>query len=391
MSDGTTPSEGTTRTVGIVMNGVTGRMGTNQHLLRSIVPIIEAGGVAVGPEERVLPRPVLVGRNARKLEALAERTGIDRWTTDVDEALADPENEVYFDAQITELRHPSVKKAIEAGKHIYCEKPSGQTVEEAIELYELAEDRDVQHGIVQDKLWLPGIQKVRTLLDTGFFGEVLSVKGDFGYWVFEGDIVAPNRPSWNYREEDGGGMILDMFPHWQYLLENLFGEIQALSCLGTTHIPTRWDEDGEPFTCTADDAAYATFELDHGIVAQFFCSWATRVRRDDLFTLQVDGTEGSAVAGLRKCWVQPYSATPRPTWNPDEDDPHEYRDDWVEAADQEEYQNAFRTQWELFLEHLHTGDPFPWSLREGARGVQLAELGYASSRQRQWLEVPELP
>lgn len=382
-------AEETVHHVGIVMNGVTGRMGTNQHLLRSIVPIIDSGGVQVGPNEYVLPRPVLVGRNARKLERLSERTGIEAWTTDLDEALGDSDREIYFDAQITELRHPTVKKALAAGKHVYCEKPSGQTTDQALELYRLAEEAGVKHGIVQDKLWLPGIQKLRTLLDTGFFGTVLSVKGDFGYWVFEGDLVSPNRPSWNYRSEDGGGMILDMFPHWQYLLENLFGQIQSLSCLGRTHIGTRW-EDGEPFTCTADDAAYATFEMEGGVVAQFHCSWATRVRRDDLFTLQVDGTEGSAVAGLRKCWVQPYSATPRPTWNPDEDDPHDYREDWLEAADQEEYQNAFRTQWERFLAHVVADRPFPWNLLEGARGVQLAELGYDSSRERRWLEVPEL-
>lgn len=380
----------TVHKVGIIMNGVTGRMGTNQHLKRSILPIIQQGGIQLNDNEVILPDPVLVGRNPNKLEKLSEQTGIEKWTTDVDQTLEDPHNTVYFDAQITELRYPSVKRAIKAGKHIYCEKPSALTTENALDLYRLAKAKGVKHGIVQDKLWLPGLRKLQTLKETNFFGDILSVRGEFGYWVFEGDVVPAQRPSWNYRQEDGGGMILDMFAHWRYILDNLFGNVQSVSCLGKTHIGKRWDENGEAYTATADDAAYATFELENGVVAQFNSSWTVRVRRDDLLTLQVDGTEGSAVAGLRDCQVQPYSATPRPVWNPDEENSHSFYDDWLPAADQEEYENAFKIQWELFLRHLINDEPFRWGLLEGAKGVQLAEKGYESWDKRAWIDIPAL-
>ena len=281
-------------------------------------------------------------------------------------------------------------RALDAGKHVYCEKPSGLTTEGALDLYHRAEEAGVVHGVVQDKLWLPGLQKLKRLVDTGFFGDLLSVRGEFGYWVFRGNHVPAQRPSWNYRKEDGGGIILDMLCHYRYILDNLFGEVQSVSCLGAQHIDTRWDEEGEPYDCTAEDAAYATFELEDGIVVQFNSSWTTRVRRDDLLTLQVDGTKGSAVAGLRKCVMQPLGATPKPVWNPDEDTPHSFYDDWLPVATQQEHENAFKTQWELFLEHVATGTSFPWDLLEGAKGVQLAEKGYESSDQRAWLDVPPL-
>ncbi len=380
----------TTHHVGIIMNGVTGRMGTNQHLLRSIVAIIKQGGVRINDRETVMPDPVLVGRNAARLEQLAETAGVSRWTTDLGKALADSDNRIYFDAQITNLRVPAIREAIKAGKHIYCEKPTALTTDEAYELYLLAEQKGVKHGVVQDKLWLPGLLKLRLLRDSGFFGKILSVKGDFGYWVFEGNPIPAQRPSWNYRIEDGGGIIFDMLCHWRYVLDNLFGSVKAVSCLGATHIPTRWDESGKAYACTADDAAYATFELENGVVAQFNSSWTTRVRRDDLLTIQVDGTLGSALAGLRECWIQPAFATPRPVWNPDIDSPVRYLDQWVTVPPQQDYDNAFKAQWELFLRHVIAGAPFPWSLLEGAKGVQLAEKGIESWKSRAWVDLPEL-
>ncbi len=377
-------------TVGIVMNGVTGRMGTHQHLLRSIVAIREQGGLAVSPDEVIWPEPLLVGRNAAKLEALSDRSGIERWTTDLDAALADDSCGVYFDATSTTLRVENVSKAIEAGKHVYCEKPTALTVADARTLHDLAEKAGVKHGVVQDKLWLPGMRKLRTLIDEGFFGRILSARGEFGYWVFEGDVVPAQRPSWNYRADDGGGIIMDMLCHWRYVLDNLLGDVRAVSCRGATHIPTRWDERGEPYHATADDAAYATFELDGGIVAQFNSSWCTRVRRDDLLTVQVDGTRGSAVAGLRDVWLQPYGATPKPVWNPDVPQPIDFRDGWQRMPEQMPFDNAFKAQWELFLRHVVLDEPFRWDLREGAKGVQLAELGIESWRRRAWVDVPEL-
>lgn len=383
-------SERKTHNVGIVMNGVTGRMGSNQHLLRSIVAIIKQGGVKLSESEVIMPDPVLVGRNASKLEKLAARAGLEKWTTDVDAALADSGNRIYFDAQTTDRRVASVERAIEAGKHVYCEKPTALNTADALALYERAETRGVKHGVVQDKLWLPGFVKLKTLQEMGFFGEMLSVRGEFGYWVFEGDVVAPQRPSWNYRKEDGGGIILDMLCHWRYVLDNLFGRVRAVTCLGATHVKRRWDEDGLPYEPTADDSAYATFELEGGIVAHFNSSWSVRVRRDDLLTVQVDGTKGSAVAGLRECWMQSYGATPKPVWNPDVPQPIDFFDGWTRVPDHAPYENAFKVQWEMFLRYVVADEAFPYDLLEGAKGVQLAELGLESWRKRAWIDVPDL-
>ncbi|RMG21659.1 MAG: gfo/Idh/MocA family oxidoreductase [Bacteroidetes bacterium] len=376
--------------IGIIMNGVTGRMGTNQHLLRSIVAIRQQGGVRLSPECSIMPEPVLVGRNAAKLEALCQRSGISRMTTRLEEALADEHNQIYFDAQITGRRHAAVSQAIEAGKHIYCEKPSGTSTEEALDLYQRAQAAGVKHGVVQDKLWLPGLIKLRRLIENGFFGRILSVRGEFGYWVFEGHSIPAQRPSWNYRKEDDGGIIVDMLCHWRYVLDNLFGPVQAVSCLGATHIPQRIDEAGKAYACTADDAAYATFELEGGIIAHFNSSWTVRVRRDDLLTLQVDGTKGSAVAGLRHCYIQHYGNTPKPVWNPDVEQPINFYEDWSKVPAQEAYDNAFKTQWELFLRHVVQDEPFPWNLLEGAKGVQLAEKGLESWQKRCWLPLEPL-
>jgi predicted dehydrogenase len=383
----------TKHNVGVIMNGVTGRMGTNQHLLRSICAIRSQGGVKLSDTEFIIPDPILVGRNTGKLEQLAKRAGVERITTDLDAALADPYNSIYFDAQLTQLRAPAVKKAINAGKHVYCEKPTGVTTDEAYELYTLAKKAGVKQGVVQDKLFLPGLVKLKWLIDTGFFGELLSVRGEFGYWVFTGEDQIPvQRPSWNYRKEDGGGIIVDMLCHWRYVLDNLFGEVKTVSCLGATHVKRRIDEDGKPYICTADDSAYSTFELDKGVIAHFNSSWTVRVKRDDLLTLQVDGTKGSAVAGLRDCVIQPYNATPRPVWNPDIDSPIDFAAGWTKVPTNQVFDNGFKAQWELFLRHVVAGDiPFPYDLREGAKGVQLAELGIESWSQRRWIDIPALP
>ncbi len=376
--------------IGIIMNGVTGRMGTNQHLMRSIVAIREQGGVKISPNEVIMPDPVLVGRNANKLATLCKQSGVEKMTTNVEEALADEDNIIYFDAQITGRRHASVKRAIELGKHIYCEKPSGVNTQEALDLYHLAEAKGVKHGVVQDKLWLPGLIKLRRLIENGFFGRILSVRGEFGYWVFEGHTIPAQRPSWNYRQEDDGGIIVDMLCHWRYVLDNIFGKVKAVSCIGATHIPERIDEQGQTYLATADDAAYATFELEGGIIAHFNSSWTVRVRRDDLLTLQVDGTKGSAVAGLRECYIQHYGNTPKPVWNPDVPQPIDFFDDWSKVPQQEAYDNAFKAQWEMFLKHVVLDAPFKYSLLEGAKGVQLAEKGIESWEKRCWLDVEDL-
>jgi predicted dehydrogenase len=379
-----------THPVGIIMNGVTGRMGTNQHLMRSIVAIMKQGGIKVGESEVIMPDPILVGRNPEKLRKLVEQSGIVRWTTNLDEALADSRYSIYFDAQTTDRRVASVMKAIAAGKHVYCEKPTATTAAEALELYRLAKVAGVKNGVVQDKLWLPGLLKLKSLVDSGFFGRILSVRGEFGYWVFEGDTIPAQRPSWNYRKEAGGGIILDMLCHFRYVLDNLFGEVQAVSCLGATHVGKRWDENDAPYDCTAEDAAYSTFELVGGIIAHIDAGWNFRVRRDDLLVLQVDGTKGSAVAGLRRCRMQSYADTPRPVWNPDIDSPVDFYDGWQEFEPDRTCDNAFKIQWELFLRHVVKDQPFRWTLLEGAKGVQLAENGIESWKERKWIPVPKL-
>ncbi|MEK2493180.1 Gfo/Idh/MocA family oxidoreductase [Kitasatospora purpeofusca] len=378
------------KVIGIVMNGVTGRMGYRQHLVRSILAIRDQGGLPLGDGEVLWPEPILVGRSAHKLKEIADRHGLTHWTTDLDEALAHPLAEIYFDAQLTQVREQSIRRAVAAGKHIYTEKPTAESLDAALELARLARDAGVRNGAVQDKLFLPGLLKLKRLVDSGFFGRILSVRGEFGYWVFEGDWQEAQRPSWNYRAEDGGGMVLDMFPHWRYVLDGIVAPVRSVYAHTTTHIPTRVDEQGRPYEATADDAAYGIFELEGGITAQINSSWAVRVDRDELVEFQIDGTEGSAVAGLRECRFQHRAATPKPVWNPDLAATESFRDQWQRVPDNAEFDNGFKVQWELFLRHVVTGSEYRWDLLEGAKGVQLAELGLRSAREGRRLDVPDL-
>jgi len=383
-----------TRRLGLIMHGVTGRMGMNQHLIRSICAIRAQGGVTLGNGDRVMPDPVLIGRSAEKIEALARAHGITRWGTDLDAALASKDDTVFFDAGTTQMRPQLLARALRAGKHVYCEKPIATNLAEAIEVCRLAEASGLKHGAVQDKLFLPGLRKLDMLRRAGFFGRMLAARIDFGYWVFEGDLQPTQRPSWNYRAEDGGGMILDMMCHWRYVLDNLFGRVKSVSCIGATHIPRRWDENGKPYAATADDAAYATCELEghqgERVVAQLTMSWATRVRRDDLVTFSVDGTDGSAVAGLTACRAQARVATPRPVWNPDEKQTMNFFDQWQEIPDVEPFDNGFKIQWEQFIRHVAENAPWSHGLAEGAKGVQLVEAALASWKDRRWVDVPAL-
>lgn len=379
-----------TRRLGIIMHGVTGRMGMNQHLIRSILAIRTQGGVTLSDGSRVMPDPILVGRNAEKIRELAQRHGVERWTDNLDAALANPDDTIFFDAGTTQMRPTLLEMAIRAGKHVYCEKPIATNLDEALRVVNLAGQAGVKNGTVQDKLFLPGLQKLKMLRDSGFFGTILSVRGEFGYWVFEGDWQTAQRPSWNYREEDGGGIILDMVCHWRYVLDNLFGAVKSVSCLGATHIPERWDEQGKPYKATADDAAYATFELEGGIIAHINSSWATRVHRDDLVTFQVDGTLGSAVAGLTDCVIQPRQGTPRPVWNPDQKQTIDFYSTWQPVPDNQPVDNGFKTQWEAFIRHVAEDAPFNHGLIEGAKGVQLVEAALKSWKERRWVDVPSL-
>lgn len=377
------------KTIHIAMNGVTGRMGQNQHLERSIVAIRDQGGIPLPDGDRLVPVPILIGRNQDKLARLADRYRVERWTTDLDAVLADPEVEIYFDSQLTGLRAEAVEKAIDAGKAIYCEKPLAEDAATARTLHRKAVAAGIRHGIVQDKLFLPGLITLRRLLDSDFFGRLLSVRGEFGYWVFEGDVEAAQRPAWNYKAEEGGSIILDMFPHWQYVIEGLFGKIESVSVLGATHIPTRY-ENGQPYAATADDAAYALMQLDSGAVIQINSSWATRVYRDDLVVFQVDGVEGSAVADLRSCRQQHRSATPRPVWNPDVPNPIDFRAGWLQVPQVADTDNGFKLQWEAFLRHVTLSEEFPWDFSAGVRGLELVDAAMRSWQERRWVDLAEV-
>lgn len=394
-----------TRYLGIVMNGVTGRMGKNQHLIRSIGAIIAEGGIKVSPDLTLMPEPLLTGRNQNKLDDLVKElrpiVGYDLPTsTDVAGAISgkypgkNGVQEIFFDASGTLQRAGFLEQAAASDtiKAVYCEKPTAVETNEAVRLAKMIEAAGMKNGVVQDKLWLPGLRKLAMLRELGFFGEILSVKGDFGYWVFSGmDLDQPSqRPSWNYRSEDGGGMMIDMFCHWQYVISNLFSPVKSLVAHGRTDIPERMAEDGKSFKADADDSAYAIFQLESGIIAQFNSSWCTRVRRDDLLTIQVDGTKGSAVAGLREVKIQPAASTPKPVWNPDITQPIDFLDGWTDVPNNIAYDNAFKIQWEEFLRHVALDEPFRYSLMEGAKGVQLAELGMESWKGRKWVDVPEL-
>jgi predicted dehydrogenase len=366
-----------TRLIGIILNGVTGRMGTNQHLDRSICAIIREGGLKVNEDLTLMPDPILTGRNNEKLATLATQYGENTigkafpYTTDLQGALDGKfgEYDVFFDSSGTLQRGQFIEMATKAGKSIYCEKPTATSV--------------------NDKLWLPGLRKVKQLKEDGFFGDILSVRGDFGYWVFTGmDPEKPaQRPSWNYRKKDGGGIMIDMFCHWQYVISNLFGPIKRLVAYGSTDISERRDENQNIYPSTADDSAYAIFELEDGTICQFNSSWCVRVRRDDLLTIEINGTKGSAVAGLREVRIQSDEDTPKPVWNPDVEQPIDFYENWSLVPNAIDYDNAFKIQWEEFLRHVTIDAPWHYTLREGARGVQLAELGMRSWKEKRWVEV----
>jgi predicted dehydrogenase len=380
-----------TRTLGVIMNGVTGRMGTNQHLIRSVLAIRAQGGVKLSNGDRIMPDPILVGRNADKLAALAKQHGVERWSTDLDKALANKEDKIFFDAATTQMRPALLEQAIAAGKHIYCEKPIATTLAEALKACRLAERAGIKNGVVQDKIFLPGLLKMKMLRESGFFGRMLAVRGEFGYWVFEGDWQSAQRPSWNYKLHEGGGIILDMLCHWRYVLDNTFGEVKSVSCLGTTHISQRWDENGQRYKADADDAAYATFQLENGVIATINSSWCVRPYRDDLVTFQVDGTNGSAVCGLHDCMMQARQATPRPVWNPDQRQTLDLYASWQPVPEFAQFDNGFKTQWEMFIRHVAEDAPYKYTLREGAKGLQLVEAAMQSWKERRWIDIPALP
>src|ERR1700758_1215290 len=157
------------RTIGVVIEGATGRLGTTQHL-RSLMAIRSEGGLPLANGDRLVPEPVLLGRNPAKLAALAEANGGLEWSTDRGACLADPEIAIYFDATATGGRPARAAAALDAGKHVYVEKPLAETLADALDLARRAERAGLKNGVVQDKLFLPGLTKLRKLYETDFFG-----------------------------------------------------------------------------------------------------------------------------------------------------------------------------------------------------------------------------
>lgn len=379
-----------TRRLGIIMHGATSRIGTTQHLLNSLVPIRQEGGLPLANGDRLMPDPILVGRTPEKLRALAERLGLARWTTDLDAALADPQDELFFECAYGGGRAQLAHRALRAGKHIYLEKPVADSLAEVLELRAAAEAAGRKHAVMQDKIHLPGLVKLKTVLDLGTLGKLLSMKLEFGWWVFDGEVIPAQRTSWNYRKATGGGLVLDMFPHWRYVIDHLFGAPSALTCHMRTAQPKRWDERHQPYEVDVEDEARAILEFPGGMVGEVFSSWATRIRRDDMLVITAEGTQGSAACTLHQCWVQTLANTPKPFFPVQAPQTMDFRSQWAEVPEMVPFKNSYRQAWEAFLRHVAEDAPNTASLLQAARGLQLIEACHRSHAERRWVDLPEL-
>ena len=381
-----------TKRLGIIMHGVTGRMGYNQHLVRSICAIRDAGRRRAC-ERRPRDARSDPGRPQRG-EARRDRrsgTASRATTTDLDAALANTDDTVFFDAGSTQMRADLLSKAIDAGKDVYCEKPIADTLADAIKVAKLARSRGIKNGVVQDKLFLPGLRKMKLLKDAGFFGRMLSVRGEFGYWVFEGDLQPIQRPSWNYRKADGGGIILDMLCHWRYVLDNLFGEVKAVSCLGVTHIPRAHRRSGQAL---------------HGRCRRCrLCDVRARGRRDraDQLVLvrarearrsrHLPGRRHARLGGRRPhALLHPASREHAASGL----ESGRAADDELQravggSAGHQAYDNGFKLQWEDFIRHVVRGSALDVrSARKASRACSSPSSGCKSWAERRWLDVPDL-
>jgi predicted dehydrogenase len=377
------------RTIGIILNGATGRICSTQHLQNALAPIRDEGGLAIG-DDRVVPKLLLCGRYAERVAAVALAHSVTDWTTDLDTALADPAYAIFFDAAATQQRVGVLEKAIAAGKHIYSEKPVAPTVAEGLALLQQVKARGLKHGAVEDKVHLPGLQKLARLMQSGELGRVVGFRLEFGWWVFDGTGQPCQRPSWNYRA-GGGGLMLDMYPHWRYVIEAIVGRIARVSSAAWTATPERIDEQGERYRVEVDDSAATLVELESGVCGTILSSWATRVRRDDLFTLQVDGTKASAIATLHHCHVQTMAHTPTiKGFSVMTDIAADYREGWTEAPPLDVYRNPYRDGWEQFLRHVVAGTPLASNFAAGIRDVQFAEACLRSNAVRTWIARPQL-
>jgi predicted dehydrogenase len=376
------------RKIGVIINGATGRMGTTQHMA-NLLAIAAEGGLKLENGDRLVPELLLVGRDAGRLAKLAGAHGNQRWTTKLEEALSGPE-QIFMDCAATGDRPKRVRQAIAAGKHIFIEKPTAPTVDEAMELARLADRAGLKHGVIQDKLFLPGFAKLLALSTSGFFGRILSVKIDAGSWIFDGTEQECQRPSWNYKKSEGGGLALDMMAHWRYMIDRLVAPVTDVCALMTTAIPERVDEAGQRYAVDAEDTNYALLRMQGGAVGIITNSWATRPRRDDTMVVQIDGTKGSAVAGRFRCLTQSAADTPEAFILAARPGGVDLMAPWQEVPDAPVSKNPFRQCWEAFLRHVGEDAPYLPTLVEGAKAVQLADLAYRSTAEQRWMKVPEL-
>ena len=376
------------RRIGVIINGATGRMGTAQHMA-NLLAIAAEGGLKLENGDRLIPNLLLVGRDAGRLAKLAAAHGNQRSTTNLQEALAGPD-QIFMDCAATGDRPKRVRQAIEAGKHIHIEKPTAPTVDEAMDLARLADRAGVKHGVIQDKLFLPGFAKLMAVRNSGFFGRILSVKIDAGSWIFDGTEQECQRPSWNYRKSEGGGLALDMMAHWRYMIDRLVAPVTDVCALMTTAIPQRVDEGGRSYKVDAEDTNYALLRMQGGAVGVITNSWATRPRRDDTMVVQIDGTQGSAVAGRFRCFTQSAAATPEAFTMAARPGGVDLMAHWQEVPETPGNKNPFRQCWETFLRHVAEDAPYLPTLVEGAKAVQLADLAYRSTAEQRWMKVPDL-
>jgi predicted dehydrogenase len=376
------------QTTGIIIHGATGRIASTQHLANALVPIIAEGGLAIGPD-RLVPRLLLVGRDAKRLAALAQTYGISESTTDLDAALASRDHSLFFDAAPTAQRFSTLQKAIAAGKHVYSEKPLAPTLAQAKALLREAQARALKHGVVEDKLGLPGLRRLAEVALSGELGRIAGFRLEFGWWIFDGTERATQRPSWNYKE--GGGLLFDMYPHWRYVIEGLIGPVLRVASAHWIATPERIDEDGTRYRVPVEDSAATLVEIEGGVFGTILSSWATRVRRDDLFTLQIDGSRASALATLHRCYLQPAAQTPEIAhFNIAKDIGTDYRTHWTELPSLGAGKIPYRAGWESFLRHVAVDAPLASDFSAGIRDVAFAEVCQRSMAERSWIEMPAL-
>ena len=294
-----------------------------------------------------------------------------------------PSFPILFDAAATKQRVSTLTKAIAAGKHIYSEKPVALSVADGMALLTAARARNLKHGAVEDKIFLPGLQKLSAARRAEILRPRHRLSPRFrlvGVRRIRAQKPAAKLelPAKRCRRSHHGYVSALALRRSKAFSARSVGLWHATA----TAIPQRADESGTRYDVDVDDTSLTLAELENGAVGTIACSWATRVRRDDLLTFQIDGTSGSAVAGLHRCWAQSAGDTPEVRHiNPMVDIGFDYRRDWKEVPGLAAYANPYRVGWDRFLKHIVTGEPLASDLSAGIRDVQTGG-GLLSQRRR---------